>query len=149
MNILFDTSAIIIYLRSKEYKTSIDRKYNPFGPENTAILSVVSLGELKSVILRNKWGIRRVERLENFLNKFLITDIRSEDVIESYGEIDAYSQGKLENRPLPMTSRNMGKNDLWIAATAHVTDSALLTSDKDFEHLNQTYLNLLKINLKK
>lgn len=41
-----------------------------------------------------------------------------------------------------MTSRNMGKNDLWIAATASVTNATLITTDKDFYHLNNTYLKL-------
>jgi|GEM_PF-5599429 hypothetical protein len=30
----------------------------------------------------------------------------------------------------PFSARNMGKNDIWIAATA-----ALITSDQDFDHL--------------
>lgn len=29
----------------------------------------------------------------------------------------------------------MGKNDLWIAATAYVTGATLLTTDADFDHL--------------
>jgi len=34
--------------------------------------------------------------------------------------------------PFKFTARNMGKNDLRIAATASVPDMDLLTSDKDF-----------------
>ncbi len=59
----------------------------------------------------------------------MITDINSKDVIAMYGEIDAYSQDKLKFNPLGNTARNMGKNDLWIAATAVVTNSKLLTTD--------------------
>lgn len=36
----------------------------------------------------------------------------------------------------------MGKNDLWIAATAAVTNTRLLTSDKDFNHLNGVFIDL-------
>jgi len=36
----------------------------------------------------------------------------------------------------------MGKNDLWITATAHVTNATLLTMDKDFQHLKDVYLEL-------
>jgi tRNA(fMet)-specific endonuclease VapC len=41
----------------------------------------------------------------------------------------------------------MGKNDLWIAATAHVLDLTILTSDKDFDHLNGVYLKVEKVML--
>ena len=34
----------------------------------------------------------------------------------------------------------MGKNDVWIAATAHVTGARLLTTDRDFDHLDPTFL---------
>ena len=39
----------------------------------------------------------------------------------------------------------MGKNDLWIAATASVFDLTLLTMDKDFEHLNKEFLSRAQI----
>ena len=34
----------------------------------------------------------------------------------------------------------MGKNDIWIAATAAVTGARLLTTDKDFDHFSGVYL---------
>ena len=82
------------------------------------------------------------------MRKFIITDINYEDIIEMYAEIDTFSQGKLKENPLKMSSRNMGKNDLWIAETASITASKLLTTDDDFDHLNGTYLDLLKIKIK-
>lgn len=36
----------------------------------------------------------------------------------------------------------MGKNDLWIAATASILGAKLLTTDNDFEHLNGKYLEI-------
>ena len=36
----------------------------------------------------------------------------------------------------------MGKNDLWIAATAVVIDGVLLTTDADFNHLSPTSLQV-------
>jgi tRNA(fMet)-specific endonuclease VapC len=41
----------------------------------------------------------------------------------------------------------MGKNDLWIAATASVYDMELITTDKDFNHLASKYLKLQRIDL--
>ena len=147
MNYFFDTNAILIYLRDREKKLWLDENYDPLGKGNTAIISVVVLGELESISLRNNWGQKRIENLEIFLRKFLIADINSRDIIKKYGEIDAFSQGKLKGNPLGDSSRNMGKNDLWIAATASITNSKLITSDKDFNHLNGKYLDLILIEI--
>jgi len=40
----------------------------------------------------------------------------------------------------------MGKNDLWIAATALHTGLPLLTTDKDFLFLNKNLLNILWVD---
>ena len=75
-------------------------------------------------------------------------DINTDRIIQRYAEIDAYSQGKDPVKPLPrgLTSRNMGKNDLWIAATASVLRAQLLTTDKDFDHLNGSFIDLVYID---
>lgn len=44
---------------------------------------------------------------------------------------------------MKMSSRNMGKNDLWIAATTIVSGSKLVTSDSDFDYLNKVYFDVL------
>lgn len=36
----------------------------------------------------------------------------------------------------------MGKNDLWIAATAFLLEGTLLTTDSDFNHLNNEFLKV-------
>jgi len=38
----------------------------------------------------------------------------------------------------------MGKNDLWIAATAKVADAILITIDSDFNHLNGKFIQVKK-----
>ena len=43
----------------------------------------------------------------------------------------------------------MGKNDLWIAATALVTDSTLLTADGDFNHLTGVFIPVKKLTIGK
>lgn len=83
------------------------------------------------------------------MNSYFVIDINFKEVIERYGDIDAYSQGKLIGKPLGKSSRNMGKNDIWIAATASVYDMTLITSDKDFQHLQSNYLRLELIDLEK
>jgi len=111
--------------------------------ENRNLISIVSVGELKSLSLRNNWGERRNQELDDALKDFITVDIRYMPIVMKYAEIDAFSQGKLKDKPLKMSSRNMGKNDLWIAATASLANARLITFDQDFEHLNKTYLELI------
>jgi predicted nucleic acid-binding protein len=56
MNYFFDTNAILIYLRDHVQKDWLDKNYDPLGDDNTAMISVVVLGELESLYLRNHWG---------------------------------------------------------------------------------------------
>ena len=149
MKYLLDTNILLIYLRDQKTRTFIENTYHPFDLPNIPLISIVTAGEIRSLALRNKWGQRRLRGLSEFLNTLVIADINSEDVIERYAEIDAFSQGKLKGKKLGMSSRNMGKNDLWIAATASITDSVLMTTDGDFEHLDGMYVELLKIDLQK
>lgn len=147
MDYLLDTNVVLIYLRESELKEKLDERLNLFSPENTLIISVVSIGEAKSIAIQRKWGEKRVAQLEGLLKKMLIADINARRIIERYAEIDAYSQGKLATKQVDFTSRNMGKNDLWIASTASILNAKLITTDKDFRHLNPEYVDLLEINL--
>ena len=67
-----------------------------------------------SVPKQNNWGDKKQSQLNQIIQKLIIIPIEKNDVIKSYGDIDAYSQGKLKDNPLPqgMSARNMGKNDL-------------------------------------
>ena len=82
----------------------------------------------------------------NFECYILSSDINNSDneLIEAYYTIDAFSQGNLKERPLNSSAKNMGKNDLWIAATAHVAKAELITMDGDFDHLNGEFLTVHK-----
>jgi len=46
------------------------------------------------------------------------------------------------------SARNMGKNDLWIAATASILNAKLITTDKDFSHLKNQMIDLEIIDTK-
>lgn len=46
------------------------------------------------------------------------------------------------------TARQMGKNDLWIAATASVLKATLLTTDHDFDHLHTVFVEVVYIDPK-
>jgi tRNA(fMet)-specific endonuclease VapC len=143
MRYLIDTNILLQYIRGSETAKIIDVTFNPLDNTiNQSILSVVCVGEIKSLAKRQNWGLNRIKILENLCNELIIADIYSEDILERYAEIDAYSQGKLLGRPLNDSARNMGKNDLWIAATASVLNATILTTDQDFNHLNGEFLKV-------
>jgi tRNA(fMet)-specific endonuclease VapC len=148
MTYLFDTNIVVHYLRESSLYQFIENQFFPFIDGNETALCVVSIGELRSIAIQSQWGLKRLTKFEEYLSEFIITDIRSEDVLLRYAEIDAFSQGRLNDNPLVLTARNMGKNDLWIAATASVLSATLITTDNDFEHLDQIYLNLIKLDPK-
>lgn len=39
----------------------------------------------------------------------------------------------------------MGKNDLWLAATAHATGATLMTTDKDFDSISPIFIERILI----
>ncbi|RLD54595.1 MAG: nucleotide-binding protein [Bacteroidetes bacterium] len=149
MNYLLDTNILLIYIRDEATRDFIEKTYDPFGVNNNPIISIVTVGEIRSLAKRNHWGKKKMALLNEILGEIIIADINSEDVIEKYAEIDAFSQGRLNERPLSKSARNMGKNDLWIAAIAEVTKSTLMTTDNDFDHLDIEYFKLTKIVRKK
>ena len=145
MNYLLDTNILVHLVRKSPVKAMVEQEFHLADTQNTSIVSVVSLGEIRSLAIQNHWGQQRIDILEEILKQYLVADINSEDVIERYAEIDAFSQGKLPGRPLGLTARNMTKNDLWIAATASVLEATLITTDTDFAHLDGVFLNLAQI----
>ena len=148
MDYLLDSNIIIIYSRDNNISNLIEQQYQLFSDDNHRLfISVVSLGEINAIIKKLKLGVKRKDNIQRILSSLNVIGINFAEIIEKYGDIDAYSQGKLPNNKGKFTARNMGKNDLWIAATSSAYDLVLLTADKDFEHLDNEYLTLEYINL--
>ncbi len=142
---VFDTNIVVHYLRESALMHTIDESFSPFMPANESWLSVVSLGEIHSIAMQSRWGAKRLAKLDLFLSKFLILDLNIGDLVRRYAEIDAFSQGKHPTIPSTFSARNMGKNDLWIAASASILNAALLTTDNDFNHLDKQFLKLERL----
>lgn len=141
---LIDTNILYSAIRSEASLKYLKENYNIFNIDSKVdfLISIVSIAEIQSIAKINNWGSKKINVLLDFLDLLLTIDINYEDVISKYAEIDAFSQGKLKGNPLYSSSKNMGKNDLWIAATASALNAKLITSDKDFIHLNNKYLDL-------
>jgi tRNA(fMet)-specific endonuclease VapC len=146
-NCLLDTNILLYYLRQDVTWYKIQHQYKLDKTNN--FISIINIGELWSIGIRNQWGERRIKELENISTQFTMVDINVESIIKCYGEIDAYSQGKLKDKPLSHSARNMGKNDIWLAAMASVLDLRLITTDLDFTHLDKVYLDLQLVDIQK
>lgn len=84
-----------------------------------------------------EWGQNRLARLQQLLSQVVWIDINRAPILDAYGELD-----DLSNR----RGRAMGKNDVWIAAVAKVSQMTLLTTDADFDHLHPAHLNRIRID---
>jgi tRNA(fMet)-specific endonuclease VapC len=147
---LLDTGLLVGYVRAAGYAEYAERKFALSQPPNISLISIVSKGELYSLAIQFAWGDQKRQGLETILRRIPSVDINTDRIIRRYAEIDAYSQGKDRTKPLPsgVSSRNMGKNDIWIAATSSVLNATLITTDKNFDHLNGVFLTVSYIDQK-
>ena len=134
--VVFDTNVVIAHLRRQQLLPL------------RAMLPFAVVGELEAFALKADWGYQKVAFLRQLLERYPLVGFVPE-LATIYARLDAYSQGKLQGQPLPagMSARNMGKNDLWIAATALYLDLPLHTMDNDFDHLSSLGLTLVKETL--
>lgn len=149
-NIVIDTCVFIHIVRDTITGKNCLGALESFDEAANIIVSVVTKAELESFIAQNKWGKPKIEKLNKILNEITYIDIANADnlLIDSYTEIDAFSKRKIKDKKgnlLDGSARKMGKNDIWIAATAFALDVPLMTTDGDFDHLDNTFLNVLKI----
>ena len=143
MNLLFDTNIILALVRDKSGH-EIMEYLNP--KEDLIYVSFANIAETQSIAYQNRWGYSKMQIIEDFFNSVRIINI-SDLLLPTYIGIDAYSQRThpdYVNYPF-LTSRNMGKNDLWIAATASLLNLKLVTTDADFDHLADSFLSLQKV----
>lgn len=127
---LLDTNILVHLVRNNELGRYADVTYGLSAGTTPFLLSVVTVGELFSLAIKFGWGPAKVKHLEELITSFTWVDISDRQILAAYGEIDAWS---LAN------GRKMGKNDAWIAATARVTNTTVLTTDADFDHLHDPH----------
>lgn len=143
---VLDSGVFVGYVRDTSYSRYIDQQYAALERNNIALVSAVTRGELFSLAYQFDWGSRKKERLRGKLKSVSVVPLQSGELIEHYAEIDAYSQNALPDRELDESDRNMGKNDVWIAATASVIEATLITTDDDFDHLHGEFLNRIYVD---
>jgi tRNA(fMet)-specific endonuclease VapC len=148
MHYLLDTNILVYYVTKPALLEPFEAQHQPFANHNVAVISVVTEAELRSIAIQRGWGSRKKKLLNSLISQFLRIPVQTERQIDVYAEIDAYSKHKDPHRSYPRgySSNTMGKNDIWIAATAHIIDAKLVTADSDFDHLNGEFIDLIKVS---
>lgn len=126
---ILDTSVMILLLRGTDLGKRIDSACGLSKLRDRPLASIVSHGELRSFARQQNWGVKKLDAVQKMLDDGLVTvDISRQEIIDAYVEVDLFSKKH------PDGSRVIGKNDLWIGATALVTQATLLTTDQHFKH---------------
>lgn len=126
---LLDTNVLVALVRAGALGQHIDETHKPRRARFRPLISVVSVGEIYSLARQFGWGPKKIAEFTKLLDNLVVEDINAPEILAAYGEIDHASRA---------SGRPMGKNDVWIAATARVTGATLLTTDRDFDHLCAT-----------
>jgi tRNA(fMet)-specific endonuclease VapC len=124
---LLDTNILLAYVRGGNVYKAVEATYSLWTLTPAPIISVVSEGEIRALAEEFSWGKGKRALMENLLARFTIIPLPFGSVITDYVRVSEYSRKR---------GRVLGKNDLWIAATAAATGATLLTTDRDFDHLD-------------
>ncbi|MGN6802892.1 MAG: PIN domain-containing protein [Ginsengibacter sp.] len=142
---ILDTNILMAYFKANNSLYTKVSNENKLNDEDALIMiSAITKGEIRSLALQNKWGERKLETLNNLLNLLITIDIagNNEILMNAYAEIDAYSLKRHPAKQLSGSAKPMGKNDMWIAATALAAKATLLTTDGKFMHLNNEFIDI-------
>ncbi|HTU48716.1 MAG TPA: PIN domain-containing protein [Bryobacteraceae bacterium] len=137
---VLDTSVLLALIRGKALGTYIDRVFGLRAGLHRQVVSVVTHAELLVLADRGQWGSEKRSTLERALENLVVIPIDGASLLQAYVSISA------ADRAAAGGTRNMGKNDIWIAATALHTELPLLTTDKDFRFLQDNPLQVMWID---
>jgi len=128
---LLDTGILVHIIREDQTGILVRDRYAPLLTDPRPLISVVTVGEIRSLAYQWKWGRSRREQMSFLLDYFDRAPIERDEILEAYAVIDAHTEA---------LGRAIGKNDVGIAATAHVTGRRLVTTDRDFDHPHPAFL---------
>ena len=148
--VLLDTNILLGLARKAPWAERAYQEFDLGNREVVSFTSIVCKGEILAIAEKHGWAQTKRSRLEQILDQFPTVSIDEPPIVYAYALIDAWTRGAAVDSPSaapPLKpARPMGKNDLWIAATAHATGAALLSTDKDFEHVDGVWLKLLLVD---
>ena len=147
---LLDTSILLGFVREAPWALQVRTKFDLGDEETMVFTSIICQGELLALAEKNGWGESKRTKLEAVLAGFPMLDISRKSILSAYALIDAWTHGKpvtsSVQTPPPKPAVSMTQNDLWIAATAHASRATLLSTDKDFDHLNDVWISFVYVD---
>lgn len=129
---LFDTNIFVHLIRNDLFGQFIRSTYGLLSGYNAIRMSIVTVGELEALVRKRNWQAAKQMQLSIILSQVSIIDISDVAILSAYGDIDAACDA---------AGKPMGKNDVWIAATARAANATLLTSDSDFDFIHGTWID--------
>jgi predicted nucleic acid-binding protein len=127
---VLDTTVVLNLIRGKELGQQIDTAFGLRVAMHRHLISIVTHGELQVLAERGTWGDEKRNALFSALNSLVTINIDNDNLVDAYVRIEAAC------RSTAGSDRKMGQNDMWIAATALASGLPMITTDKDFNHLN-------------
>ena len=127
---------LLSLVRGKELGDQIDRSFGLRAALYRHSVSIVTHGEIRALAGRNSWNEEKKGVLAAALNNLITLNIDNESVVDAYVKITETCRSATGGE------RTMGQNEMWIAATALVSGLPLITTDKDFDHLNARLLQV-------
>lgn len=131
---VLDTNILVHLCRNDALGQEVNRRFDLPNQVLRPTICIVTHGEIHSFARLRDWGEPKLKNLVKLMDNLVTVDINSGMILQAYAEIDVFSQR------YPDGARNMGKNDLWIAAVTRATRGTLLTTDKDFDHLHPAWI---------
>ena len=147
MKYLLDTSAIMHFIKGDAVFKYLTQTLDILNTENQLSISIVTHAELRSIMNREPLDRKKQIHYDMIFPLCKVIPI-DENIVSTYVEIDTFSYGLHTTKVLEEPVEKMGKNDLWIAATAHALDMQLITIDSDFNHLDGEFIKLILLSIK-
>ena len=119
-HVVVDTDVVSFLFK----KDSRAEKFRPFLDGKTPVVSFMTVAELYRWTLVRNWGVRRVAKLEEYLRQFAVYPFN-----DALCKAWARATNSAEKKRRPITTA-----DAWIAATAALYDTPLVTNNSaDFQ----------------
>src|SRR5262245_18187204 len=134
---LLDTNVLVHYVRGDAVWQHVQSTFFPLMADQRPVISVDTVGELRSLAHQFNWQEHRRSQMDFICNYFRRISLDDPRVLDSYAMIDAHTV---------RLGRQMGKNDVWIAATAHVFNARILTTDRGFDEIHPVFVRRLWID---
>ena len=145
--IVLDTGMLLGIVRGAPWAGKVISEFNLDKGGIVLATSVVCLGEILSISEKHRWGLKRKEYLEQIIEGITILTLNDRSVLNAYARINTWTHGgnvqitAPNGAPPPKPAISMKQNDMWVAATTHSFKGLLLSTDKDFIHLNNIWID--------